>query len=172
MKKIKAPSFKDFLKVFPEVELPIALSEDDHHTFSNKNKTLSESMVEEFIRPREMDEIDEFTEYVPCFRLPHHDNYIAIVYWRAKLMDYHYMMQTYTQKGEFIQSIHIAGMRTDGEKIAQLFCHIKENRTIHLVAGSAEADSTKYDPASSKAFKITLNHDGTSEIEMDETLTE
>lgn len=172
MKKIKEPSFKDFLKIFPEIELPYTLNEDDHHTFSLENKPLPEIMIQKFIRPFEQDEIDEFTEYIPCFRLPQQGPYFAVVFWRAKLLDYHYMMHTYQPGGGFIQSVHIAGTRTDGERIAKLFCHIKEDATIHLIAGSSDIDGRNYEPTTSKAFTITMLEDGTSDIEMDETLIE
>lgn len=170
MKKTDAPTFKTFLKFFPKMDYPIDLNEDAHHTFSVENKPLPSAFIEAFIQPYEKDEADEFTEYVPCFQLPNNDIYHGIVYWRAKLMDYHYMLNTYEKDGTFIQAIHIAGLRTDGEQVAKLFCTIKDKNHIHLVAGSSSVDQTHYDASTSKAFIIQLEDDGTADIEMDETL--
>lgn len=170
MKKSHSPTFKAFVNFFPKVELPINLNEETHHTFSVENKPLPDIYINEFIEPYEKEPIDEFTEYVPCFRLPQTKEYVGVVFWRAKLLDYHYMLHTYDKKGTFIQAIHIAGTRTDGQKMAKLFCTIKDLNTIHLVAGSAPLDDPHYEASESKAFSIDLDDQGRADIEMDETL--
>jgi hypothetical protein len=170
MKKQKRIKFKDFLERFPEVELPIALTEETHHTFSRHNKPLSEEMIAEFIEPHEQDERDEFTEYVPCFRLPEQQAFVGIVYWKAKLLDYNYMLMTFGLDGHFVKAYHISGLKTDGQKMAKLFCTINENLNIHLVAGTSDVTEKEYDASTSKAFIITINEQGTADIEMDENL--
>ena len=152
------------------VELPVSLNEEDHHTFSVENKPLPENLIQQFIRPYEKEDMDEFTEYVPCFRLPKTKEYVGIVFWRAKLMDYHYMLHTYKKNGEFIQAIHIAGIRSDGDTMARLFCTIKDLNTIQLVAGSADIGQKDYEAQESKAFLIELDDNGMADIEMDESL--
>lgn len=170
MKKSQAPTFKAFLKYFPVVDLPITLNEEDHHTFSVENKPLPENLIQQFIEPYETEEVDEFTEYVPCFRLPKTKEFYGVVFWRAKLMDYHYMLHTYNKSGEFIQSIHIAGVRTDGREMARLFCTITDLNNIQLVAGSADIDQKNYEASDSKAFMIELDDEGRADIQVDQSL--
>ncbi|MDX1684387.1 MAG: hypothetical protein R3275_04070 [Saprospiraceae bacterium] len=170
MKKTKSPDFKEFVRFFPKVELPIQLNEEDHHTFSTQNKPLPLDFIERFISPYEKEASDEFTEYVPCFRLPDTKNFIGLVYWRAKLMDYHYMLNTYEKDGSFKQSIHIGGTRTDGKNMARLVCTIKDKGQIEMVAGSAPVGEKHYDPKDSKVFVVHLDEGGRADIEMNETL--
>ena len=73
-------NFIDFLEKFPEVELPVFLGPESHHDFSQKNEPLPQVMTDWFIAPFEEDEVDELTEFIPCFRIPETYEFYAIVY--------------------------------------------------------------------------------------------
>lgn len=101
--KIKKPTFGQFLKKFPEIDLPITLTEESHLEFSRRNSPLPQEMIHEFIHTIEQSDFDEFTEFIPCVKLPKTDGFHAIIYWRAGLMDYEYTLATFTEKGQFIE---------------------------------------------------------------------
>ncbi|MFT7452566.1 MAG: hypothetical protein ACI9VN_003301, partial [Patescibacteria group bacterium] len=90
MIKKQQATFKDFLQKFPKISLPVTLTEDSHHDFSKTNDPIPALMVEEFLMKLETEEVDEFTEYIPCFRIPKTDGFTAIVYFKAGLLNYEY----------------------------------------------------------------------------------
>jgi len=164
MKKIPTIAFSDFVKKFPKVDLPVTLTEDTQMIFSKKNNPLSKQMIEEFIIPLEEDAIDEFTEYVPCFRLSKTKNFQGIVYWKAGLMTYQYFLVTFDKKGNLIEKKVIAGTEVKKDALRRTIATIKEDWTIPVVEGVAPAnDDQKYDPATSLASTLQLQPDGTIE---------
>ena len=164
----KKVTFEDFYEVFPVIDLPVSLGDADHHIFSGQNKPLSQSMIEEFIIPNEKEEVDEFTEFVPCFRIPDQKNFKGLVYWRAKLLDYHYILATFDNNGNVVASSHIAGMRTDGKNIARLVAGVNANLEIDMIVGKDEINSKEYEASASKSFKIIIEESGRLDISMNE----
>ena len=106
-------SFKSFVKRFPTVELPIILGNDTHHTFSSNNPPLPALYINTFISLIEGPIEQEFTEIVPCFSIPDTKNFHAIVYWKAGLMDYQYILATYSKQGAPIARRVIGGTFSD-----------------------------------------------------------
>jgi len=166
--RVKVATFEEFYDRFPEIELPISLGEDEHMLFSAQNLPLSQSMLEEFVFPFDKAQRDEYTEYVPCFRLPKQDQFVGVIYWRAQLMDYHYMLSTFDLSGKHISASHIAGMRTDGQSIARLVARISDKLEIRLMVGKQSIDDNVYEASTSQSFNITMDETGHFEIEMNE----
>ena len=106
---MKKPTFRQFLNKFPEITLPITLTEESHLEFSRQNEPLAKEMIEEFIFSIEQSDFDEFTEFIPCVKIPDTHGFHAIVYWRAGLLDYEYTLATFTEKGQFVDKKFIAG---------------------------------------------------------------
>ena len=156
--------FSDFVKKFPRVDLPVTLTEDTQMIFSKKNNPLPKQMIEEFIIPIEDDMVDEFTEYVPCFRISKTKNFHAIIYWKAGLMTYQYLLATFDKKGNLIEKKVIAGTEVKKDALKRTIATIKEDWTIPVVEGVAPAnDDQRYDPATSLASTLQLLPDGTIE---------
>ncbi len=164
MSKIAKLSFQDFLNAFPETELPVDLTEDTQSIFSKENKPLSKQLIEEFIVP--IDEgIDEFTEYIPCFRIPRTKDFHAIVLWKAGLMNYEFFMITFDKKGNLIEKKMVAGTQVKGDALLRTVTTIKEDWTIASVVGVVSAsDDLAYDPATSLDSILELNPNGTISI--------
>lgn len=152
-------SFKSFLKKFPKVDLPITLSIDTHFTFSKNNKQLHLLELEQFISLVEGPIEDEFTEVIPCFSLKDTNDFYAIVYWKAALLDYQYILATFSKKGVPIARKVIAGTFSDGVNIAQSVATIDSDWTINIVTGAAGLKE-EYDAATSTAIEIDLLADG------------
>lgn len=130
--------------------MPVTLGEDTHHTFGVENEPLSDAMIEQFILPTEPGAmLDEFTEYVPCFAIDDTEQFIALVWWKATLLNYEYFLATYTLKGELIDCRVIAKTTVEGEKVFRSVAHIDEEYEITIGEGVSEGGSY-FDPTSSK----------------------
>ena len=154
-------NFARYLEFFPEIELPVVLSPDAHHDFSQANEALPGALLEEFVLPFEPQEADELTEYVPCFRIPKTEQFHALVLWRAGLLDYQYILMTYTQQAELIDRRVIAGTYYDGKLLTQSVATFDEDGSIYIVSGQNKADVDIYDAATSRSYELELLPDGT-----------
>jgi len=158
-KKIGKLKFKDFLTKFPLIELPVTLGNDSHHLFSSTNEPLNLLFIENYISLMEGAIEDEYTEIVPCFTIPDTFDFHAIVYWKAGLMDYQYIMATFTKDGVPISRKVIGGTFSDGKNIAQSVSTIDSDWTIHIVTGHSSLGE-EYDAAKSTAIEVELLPDG------------
>jgi len=156
MKKQNTISFAHFLEKFPETSLPIVITEDAHHDFSKNNDPLPVQMISQFLLPIENEEIDEFTEYVPCFRISDAEKFIAIVYWKASLLDYKFTLVTFDKKGHFIDKTVIAGTKAEGDSLIRSVATIDEDWIIYVMAGVGASTNENYDPTTSKSFHLEL----------------
>lgn len=163
MKKVKKLSFDGFLKKFPEVAPPLTLGEKTHMEFSKHNPPLSDIEINEYIRSYETEEPDEFTEYVACFRIPDLKNFQALVYWRAGLMDYRYLLATYNKKGELISRRVIAGLYSDGASLTQSVATIDSDWVIAIGTGQSDAVTGRFEIDNSTIYELELMPDGTIE---------
>ncbi|MEM9885799.1 MAG: hypothetical protein AAF849_07900 [Bacteroidota bacterium] len=160
----KQMRFSSFLEYFPEVELPVHLGDSTHHLFSQKNEPLPPLAVQQFILPLEDEPNEEdaaYIEYVPCFRIPKTDAFHAVVYWKASLLNYQYVLATFESKGEFIENKVIAGTFSDGVGMTQSAATIEEDWMIYIVTGFSEDAGVAYDAGKSTAIDLELLPDGT-----------
>ncbi len=159
MNKNNNVKLDNFLERFPVIKPPITLGEDSHLAFSKRNEPLQQLMIEQYILPLE-GPLDEFTEYIPCFRIPDTYQFHAIVYWKAGLMDYQYILLTLTDKGEMIDKRVIAGTFSDGKTLTNSVATIDEEWMITVVSGQTNANGGKYDGRNSRATKLELLPEG------------
>jgi len=152
MQKEPKISFEHFLEKFPEIELPITLSDDSAIEFSKNNDPLPSQMIQQFIDGEE----DEFTEYIACVRIPNTYDIHAIIYWKAALMNYQYVLATYDKKGKLIDKSVVAGTYSDGKSLTKSVATIDEDWIIYIVSGQAAADAPTYDPTTSNVFNLEL----------------
>ncbi len=153
------PNFTGFLDFFPELELPITLNEEIHHLFSEKNKVLNQAAIQAFILPYE-EEVDELTEFIPCFKIPETHDFHAIVYWKAELMSYSFTLASFSKSGVLIDRRVIAGTYSDGKRLTKSIATIDEDWTIFIVSGQSDHASSDYNAASSKTHQLELLPDG------------
>ncbi len=135
-------SFRQFLEKFPEIQLPVTLSEETAHLFSKENHPLPALMVEKFmLTPEERNSLDDMTEFVPCFRLPDTHSFHALVYWRGALMDHQFVMLTFSEDGHPIDRRVLAGLYSDGKEVVQSVAHLEEDWTIYVVTGKQKVEA-------------------------------
>ena len=160
MKKSNAIHFDHFLEKFPEVQLPIVLSEDAHFDFSKNNDPLPLPMIEQFIIPLQGEPLDEFTEYVPCFQVSDAEKFTAVVFWKAVLLTYQFVLVTFDKKGNFIDKSVIAGTKAEGDSLIRSVATIDEDWIIYVMVGVASSKDQLYDPSNSKSFHLELLDNG------------
>lgn len=159
---MKKTDFDKFIELFPEVELPVTLGEETHLTFSKKNKPLRPSVIKEFIQPLEEQAIDEdTTEFIPGFRLPKTKHFHGLVYWRADVMSYQYILVTLNTFGELIAKRTIGGTYSDGFQLTQSAATISEKYIVYVASGQSELNIPAYEAASSAVQRLKINGDGT-----------
>lgn len=157
----KAPkiSIQQLLVKFPEIELPVILSEEEHHTFSAKNDPIPEALISHYlIAPG--DSVDEFTEFVACFSLPDTENFHAIVFWRAGLLTYEYILQTFSKKGQTIDRRIIGGTKVHGNITALTVATIEEGGSIIIAGGVAQNNDEVYDATTTESIHLELLPNG------------
>jgi hypothetical protein len=149
--------FDHFLSFFPEVELPVILSEDSPHTFDKYNTPFPAYIVEEFLVVIDPGSIDEFTEYIPCFRLPEQADFYALIYWKAGLLDYQFHLVTYDKKNfKLIDHSTLAGVQSVNNRLSRSVATIDEDLIIHVVKGESGEVDDPYDASSTISYHFEL----------------
>lgn len=139
--------------------MPVTLGEDTHHTFSNENEPLSDGLIGQFILPLESEPADEFTEYVPCFAIDCDEPYIALVWWKAQLLNYEYWLATFTEKGQLIDRRAVAYTKVVAGKIRRAVATIDEELAIVVAKGEAE-EQDEFSASDSEFTQIEIRPDG------------
>lgn len=157
--------FSLYLKLFKSIELPFTLHSEAHHDFSSQNKSIHPELLTEYILPYIGKDDDEFTEYIPCFMLDQQKNYIALVVWKAGLLEYGYYVLTYNNAGDLIHKQVIGGMKSDGQRVLSRIAMIDDEKNIHMVEGELKEDQKDYNPQKTKEYTFSLNEKGFLELE-------
>lgn len=154
--------FPQFVAKFPPVEMPVTLGDETHHIFIQENEPLPEEMIRQFILPVETEgtALDEFTEFVPCFAIDNTDNFIALVWWKAELLTYHYMLATFTDKGRLIDRRVIAHTIAGDGNVGRRVATINDEWEIFIAEGSTEDGQTGFDPTTSRTYVLEIMANG------------
>jgi hypothetical protein len=153
--------FHDFLAKFPPVAMPVTLGEDTHHTFSTENEPLSDAMISQFIHPTEtVVADDEFTEYVPCFSIDNTEQFIGLVWWKAELLNYEYVLATFNDKGELISRQVIAGTSIKDGVVVRSVALINEEWEITIGEGVSPDGNQIFDPTTSRTRHMEIMVNG------------
>lgn len=148
-------TFEDFLSFFPEIELPITLTQESSLEFSKHNRPLPGAIIQEFILPYETEK-DELTEFLPCFKIPETNNFHAVVYWKAGLLTYEYKLITFDKNGKLIDGKVIAGTISNGESIIRTVSTIDPEWIIHSIVGEQKVKQSNKINTESKSFTLEL----------------
>lgn len=150
-------TFAQFLNAFPTIEFPVTLNEEAHHTFSQVNTPLPGLMIDQFLAEI-LGPVDEYTEFIPCFRHTEKDKFHAIVVWKAGLLHYEYFLLTYDPRGTLLQIESIAGMITKEDTIWRKMALISEELIINVVEGKQQG--THFDSQASLNYYLEILDNG------------
>lgn len=148
--------FHEFLELFPVIELPITLSTDAQRQISEVQEPLNAAWMGRFVL--EADQIDEYTEFMACFRIPDTKDFSAVVYWQASLEGNAFFLATFSKAGNLIDHRLIAGTLYLKDGLKQLVCSIGKDWTINRVEGKlgANGEIIKSDDPKMTFMQITL----------------
>jgi hypothetical protein len=149
------PSFEALMACFAEHELPITLTEETLTAFQQMHDPIPGYLVDAFFTDG-LEQIDAFTEIVPCFRIPDTHEFHAVVFWKGELMKYQFILTTFDLKGKPIASAAIAGLQSDGATVLRSIATIEEDWKIHIVEGEQGAEEEHYQPTSTRAYEMEL----------------
>ena len=154
-------TFADFVAKFPPVPMPVTLGEDTHHVFARENEPLPDSMVVQFIHPADQTAADdEFTEYVPCFAIDNTESFIALVWWKATLLNYEYVLATFTNTGQLISRRVIAFTKVNAaNKVQRAVASIDEDWVIYIAEGESD-ERDAFDPTTSRTYDMEIMANG------------
>lgn len=142
------------LHYFPETELPVLISEDHLSEFEINSDPFPQIFIDEVLLEWEKD-ADEFTEFIPCFRLPKEEKFNAVVYWKGALLRYDFVMVTLDKNGELINKKSIASTIVHDNVIKKSVASIEPDLIINIIAGQT-LDGEEYDASMSKAFAMEI----------------
>jgi len=146
-KSKKKTGFTALVANFAKGELPIILAPDTYRTYEKKNKPLSIDAIKNFLLD-EGEEIDEFTEFVPCFRLPDSSKFYGLIFWKAGLMEYHYILITFDKKGYFINKKRVGGTIRDENSFIVQVATIENSWKIEVKEGKSDENTKNLTPTS------------------------
>jgi hypothetical protein len=146
------------LHYFPETELPVIVSDEHLSSFEASASPFPQAFVDEIVSVWE-GEADDFTEFIPCFRLPGQEKFDAIVFWKGSLLRYDFVLATLDKNGNIIGKKAIASTIVQDALIRKSIASIEPDLTIHIIAGQT-VDGTEYEASLSKAFSMEILPDG------------
>ncbi len=142
------------LHYFPESVLPTIVSEDYLSEYEINADPFPQVFIDEVLLDWEK-EADEFTEFIPCFRLPKEEKFNAVVYWKAGLLRYDFVLVTLDKNGELINKKSIASTLVNDNIIKKSVASIEPDLIINIIAGQT-LDGEEYDASMSKAFAMEI----------------
>lgn len=149
-----------FLEYFPEIKPPIIISSEEVIIYSRENKPLDGQIVNDVFLPLHKDADDEFTEFIPCFKLNSEDAYEILVYYKADLLKNEYHLMVVSEKGEVIDTKAIAGTFLKEKELISYVASIDEDNLIQVVIGSDDGSRDYYDPLNSQTVAYEIAPDG------------
>lgn len=155
MKRLPTAQFAEFIEFFPPLELPLSLLPDMSQIPSDPIP-LPGVLQDAYILPFESDEVDEFTEYVPYGRITGIKDYHALIYWKAGVLRYEYILATYTAEGEPLSHAIVGGLRYEEEGILHSVAVIHEDLSIVIAEGIAQSDEAGLDPDQTQTYLMEI----------------
>lgn len=155
MKRLPTAQFAEFIEFFPPLELPLSLLPDMSQIPSDPIP-LPGVLQDAYILPFESDEVDEFTEYVPYGRIAGIKDYHALIYWKAGVLRYEYILATYTAEGQPLSHAIVGGLRYEEEGILHSVAVIHEDLSIVIAEGIAQSDEAGLDPDQTQTYLMEI----------------
>ena len=151
--------FSAFLERFPIIELPVQIDSESFHDVNSVNEPLPNILVSAYLQRTGEDE--DLAEYVPVFRLPGGETFVALVYWRAGLLKYAYLVATYTLNGGLIDQTTLASTIYSEEKIIKSIAKFDEEGFVTVIEGVENAKTHELSAAESKQLFFEILDNGT-----------
>ncbi len=167
MNSIPTARFAEYIEFFPIPELPFSLLPDITQIPSGA-LPLPAVMLDAYIFPFEGDEVDEYTEYIPYGRIAGTKDFHALIYWKASVMQYEFILATYGSEGNLLSHAIIGGLRSDQEGILHSVAIINEDMSITIAEGLSLEEEESLDISKTNTYQMAIKPDGYISYEMNE----
>lgn len=147
------------LEYFPEVELPVSLSFNSREAFAANSKPLPELLAAISFDLWEEAEPDEFTEYQPGFRFRHGEHH-ALVYWKASLLQYAYVLVILDRKGLLLDRLVLAETDATTGTVRQGAALITAEAEIFTVESELGPEEALGDPSQTMTERWVITDEG------------
>lgn len=158
---MSAKGFSELLSFFPIQELPLTLQYGDLHEYGKSNDPIPDELLIEYIIPNAGFEIDEFTEFLPCFQFKAHHGIHHLVFWSGRLMHYAFHLANFDVHGKFIEQKEIAGFYTKENKVLQKMAHINNESAVYIVETNLSENENHIITDQTYKWMLELLPDGT-----------
>lgn len=116
--------------------------------------------------PFEGDEIDEFTEYIPYGRIDGTREFQAIIYWKAGVLRYEFILATFTPDGQPINHAIVGGTRYEDEGAIHSVAVVDEN--LHITIAEGMIDEHNADDYETQTYFMAVLPNGEIQYEVNE----
>ena len=139
MNQVPQARFAEFIEFFPSLQPPFSLLPDLEQIPSDQIP-LPGVLLETYILPFEANEMDEYTEYIPYGKIDGTKSFYALIYWKAGVLRYEFILATYTLDGHPMSHAIIGGTRYEEEGTIHSVAVVHEDLRITIAEGMADPD--------------------------------
>lgn len=152
--------FETFCSYFPEILPPLTLTDESIEYINANNEPIPLVLCQKYLFEWEGGEGDEFTEFVPCLKFNRKEKIKCLVYWKAGLLRYEYIMAITDSSGKLISKKPLCGTIIDGDVIKKSVARIDEEFTVHIAAGATHANNGEFTAEKSQSFSMEISENG------------
>jgi hypothetical protein len=167
VKTIPEPQFTEFIEFFPELLPPVSLL-PDLQQIPLEPVPLPAILLEAYILPIEAGETDEFTEYIPYGRIADTSGFHALVYWKAGVLRYEFILATYNAAGKPISHAIVGGMRYEDEGAIYSVAVIHPDLRITIAEGMSTMDDDMPQYEETQTYQMAILQSGELVYEVNE----
>ncbi len=158
MNRVPTAHFAEFIDFFPPLDPPFSLLPDIGQ-IPSVLMPLPGAMLDAYIFPFEGEEVDEYTEYIPYARIAGTKNYFALIYWKAGVMQYEFILATYSVEGLPLSHAIIGGLRADDKGLLHSVAVIHEDMSLTIAEGVA-VEEEEIDLNQTNTYQMTIQPTG------------
>ena len=166
MKRVPTAQFAEFIEFFPLLQLPFSLLPDLQQIPADPIP-LPGVLQDEFILPFEGDETDDYTEYIPYGRIAGTQDFHAVIYWKAGVLRYEFILATFSPEGKPLYHAIVGGIRYEDEGTIHSVAVIHEDLRITIAEGMSETDDEVVSPQT-QTYLMSITPSGEIIYEMNE----
>lgn len=155
----RSEDFRLFLGYFPEVTLPVTLTFESRRAFGEDMPPLPELLAAPFFYRWEEEVPDLLTEFLPGFQV-RMGKFLALVYWKAALLHYAYVMVIVDGQGELIDRMLLAETIAGQDEIRQGAALIREDGMILMAESAQDIHDPLGDPRQTITERWRVNPEG------------
>lgn len=152
--------FKDFQDSFEDQEFPFVIHSDLHHELNERGDFFSKPVIEKYLIEEAQLPYDEYSEFMPVFKVDQTDDYFAVVVWSEGLLTYEYWLITYDRKGQVIDKTAIAGQKVGETGILTRVATIETPTSILIVEAETDLEMRTITHENPEEINLEINPSG------------